>query len=387
MKHTILLLPLLATACYRPSDDYHVHIYGAGTDLDSILPEPQPMGGMIEYARFRFHGTNLGLGLTGLYGDSPRADGTSVAVGYAYLGYPADTGFDRNSTFLSPGPPIEPGEDACTTRLTITGYFSFMEYVDVGDHIALTDGDGGQIVLERDPSAHNRPAGESWYAGYGGRLLPIIQDHEHLPDTWRSGASYTLSFPGTIAPPDSTIGTIPYPLQGHQLKFPPDLEELALDGESIKAPTGNELRFDGPFDKPVELTWTPSQGQEPVTVVIRYLGWGDEGSCDCNLGCGSGFTCRDGLCIGDEGAGWRVLGELACTVTDDGSFTMAPELLETLNYYVDEDDLAGRLMAVARMSEDTVEVQDALTYNGKRVSVTPVRTRIADIVWTRLRTP
>jgi hypothetical protein len=32
-------------------------------------------------------------------------------------------------------------------------------------------------------------------------------------------------------------------------------------------------------------------------------------------------------------------------------------------------------------------VADALTYNGKRVVVTPVRTRLADIAWTRLEAP
>ncbi len=381
------LVCLLSSACYRPSDSYDVHVYGAGTDLDAILPAPEPMGGMIEYARWRFHGTNLGLGLTGLFGDAPRADGSSVTMGYAYLAYPADIGFDRNSSFLSPGPPIEAGQDACTTRLTISGYFSFMEYVDVGDHIALTDASGGRIVLERDPSAHIRPAGESWYAGYGGRLHPVIQDHELLDDTWRSGGTYTLSFPGTVAPPDTTIGSIPYPLRGHELSFPADIEGLTVGGEAVKAPGADELRFEGPWQQPMDIAWTSSQGQEPLTVVIRYLGWGDEGSCDCNSACAPGFTCRDGLCVGEEGAGWRVLGELACTVSDDGAFTVTPSMLDTLNHYTDGNELAGTVMAVARQSEGTVEVADALTFNGKRVSITPVRTRISDIVWTRLRAP
>lgn len=384
----LLILSILATACYRPSDGYDVHIYGAGTDLDAIEPAPQPMGGMIEYARFQFEGFNLGHGLTGLYGDSPRADGTSATVGYAYFGYPADVGFDRNSSFLSPGPPLLEGEDACTTRLTISGYFSFVEYVDVGDHIALTDADGGRIVLERDPSAHNRPAGESWYAGYGGRLMPAVTDHELLPDTWRSDADYTVSFPGSVAPPDSTIGTIPYPLLAPGLHFPSALQDLALDGQPVRAPASDEqLRYTGPWAGPMELTWTPASSPEPLTVVLRYLGWGDEGACDCNNVCGPGFTCKDGLCVGDEGSGWHVLGELACTVADDGSFSITPAMLATLDGNTNAGERAGVVLAMARLSEGSVEVDDVLTYNGKRVSITPVRTRVADVVWTRLSMP
>ena len=68
--------------CFRPSDTYDVHLWGEGTELDEVLPDPEPMGGQIEYARMRMWGTNLGHGLTGLYGDSPRADGTSITVGY-----------------------------------------------------------------------------------------------------------------------------------------------------------------------------------------------------------------------------------------------------------------------------------------------------------------
>ncbi|MFH1465594.1 MAG: hypothetical protein ABIO70_14500 [Pseudomonadota bacterium] len=386
MRH-LLLFSLLASACYRPSDPYDVHLYGSGTDLDSVLPAPAPMGGMIEYARFRFWGTNLGLGLTGLYGDAPRADGTGVTLGYAYLGYPLDTGFDRNSSFLSPGPPLVDGQDACFTRTTISGYFSFMEYVDVGDHIALTDADGGRIVLERDPSTHHRPAGESWYAGYGGRLMPVVQENELLPDTWRSDAAYTLSFPGTVAPPDSTLGVVPYPLTGAQVQFPADLEDFALGGQLIRKPGSTDVHLPGPWTDPVELTWTPSQSGQPVTVVLRYLGWGDEGSCDCNTPCGAGFSCLDGLCVGTEGAGWHVLGELACTVVDDGSFTLKPAWLQTLERATDPDARAGYVLAVARISEGTVEVADALTYNGKRVTISPVRTRVSDILWTRLEAP
>jgi len=381
-------LPLLTMACYRPSDSYDVHVYGSGTDLDAIQPVPEPMGGMIEYARFQFHGSNLGHGLTGLYGDSPRADGTSAAVGYAYFGYPADVGFDRNSSFLSPAPPLQDGADACTTRLTISGYFSFTEYVDVGDHISLTDASGGRVLLERDPSAHHRPAGESWYAGYGGRLMPVVQDHEYLPDTWRSGADYNVGFPGTVPPPDSTIGAIPYPLEAAPLRFPTELSDLAIDGVSVQAPSsGEDLRYPGPWQGPVELSWTPAPSPEPLTVVLRYLGWGDEGACDCNTTCGPGFTCREGLCVGDEGSGWHVLGELACTVADDGSFTLSPDMLATLDVNIDSNERAGVVLAMSRMSEGSLTVPDVLTFNGKKVSITPVRTRVSDIVWTRLSTP
>ena len=61
-------------ACTRPSDEYNVHIYGAATDLDTIEAAPEAMGGQIEYARYRFWGSNRSW-TDGPMGDEPRSTG------------------------------------------------------------------------------------------------------------------------------------------------------------------------------------------------------------------------------------------------------------------------------------------------------------------------
>ena len=380
------MLFLLATACLRPTDDYTVQLVGRGAELDNVLPAPEPFGGAIEYGRFRIWGHNIGLGITGLYGDSPRVDGTSFTLGSASFGYPPDESYDRTSAILMPGPP-SPG--SCVTRIGAPGWAGAAEYVDVGDHVAFSRGDGSRIVLERSPSIHPRPSGESWYASYGENLRPVVIDHELLPETWLSGESVELTFPGTIAPPESTLGSIPYPLQDADVMFPTALDGLQIDGEDVRPPehdwyyaVDDPVRFAGPWSAPSTLTWEPAG--EPLTVQLRLLGWGVEEDCLCSADCEAGFTCEDGGCVGDDGSQWNVLGSVTCTVEDTGEWTMTPEMLQSLKDNTRPFEVAGAVLVVARSSEGSVDVPDVLSWNGGRVPISPVRTRLVDLVATRV---
>ncbi|MBT3224477.1 MAG: hypothetical protein HN348_35870, partial [Proteobacteria bacterium] len=308
---------------------------------------------------------------------------------------------DRNSTFVNPGPRVV-GEDMCITRVRNVGWISAAEYVDVGDHIAFIANDGNRLLLERDPSAHHVSAGESWYSAYGNSLQPVVQNHKKLYDTWRSGESWGIHFPGTILPPSSTMGSIPYPLTGAAMRFPGDIDGLTINGEEVRPPhhgydddgiwQGDEyeddVRFAGPFDgRDMVLHWKPSPLGDPLTVSLRYLGQGEEGACDCNTDCGPGFSCRQSQCVGDEGATYDLVGEVTCTVADDGEFLFASQNMDTLNQWVDHSKVFGSIVVVSRMVEDTIDVPDALTHNGKRVSISPVRTRAIDAIVTRLEWP
>jgi len=388
----LALLLLLPTGCIRETSSYDVHLYGDGTWFDEVEPAPEPMGGAIEVARYRLWGTNLGHGITTFFGDQPRADGTSFTIGFAEFGYPADPAYDRTSVFLSPGPASAPTEDACLTRVGVARAPLISEYVDVGDKIVL-EGEGRRFVLPRDPTIHTRPAGEAWYVGYGGSLGPVVMDHPLLDDTWANDVDWSLSFPGTLQPPEATFGAIPYPAQG-AVTFPPDVEDLTVNDEEVVPPgTGRqaEVRFAGPWDDRTVLRWTPSASGDSLTVTVRYLGWGVETACDCSTDCGEGFVCEDGWCAGEEGAGWNVLGEVTCTVEDDGEFALEASHLERLDLFSDPRDpdygVGGVVLMVSRMAEGTLTVDDVHTWNGKRVPVTPVRTRVIDTVVTRLEMP
>jgi hypothetical protein len=401
-KLSAFALVILATGCVRPSDSYEVALYGDGTPIDDILPEPEPMGGVIEYARLRIWGSNLGLGLVGPYSDQPRADGTSLVTGAAMFGYPADRAFDRNSTILSPGPPAGPNEDACIVRFDLGLSPGVSEYVDVGDRVAFTAADGTEIPLHRDPPRFPDPAGAAWYVGYGGLLGAVIQDHALLPDTWRNSQTMSVGFPGGFPPETSTVGAIPMPLTTATVRFPEEVADLLIDDTPLRPPhhgyndagvwVGDDaedpVRFKGPWRSPLSLAWTPGESGESLTVVVRILGIGGEGDCSCAEDCGAGFSCDNwGTCVPDEGSGWVSLGEVACTVADDGEFSLTPEHMAPLLDAVPGWERAGAAMAVGRINEATVDVPDVRTAAGRRVTITPVRTRISDLTWTRLEAP
>ena len=124
----MLTLLMLLVACDRPTDEYPVRLHGAGTQLEDIQSAPSAMSGRVEIVRFRLWGSNLGYGLTGVFGDSPRADGMGFVMGAAHFGYPAVTAYDRTSAFLSPGPATT---DTCVVRGP-TPDAGPVEYVDVG---------------------------------------------------------------------------------------------------------------------------------------------------------------------------------------------------------------------------------------------------------------
>ncbi|MGB0639116.1 MAG: hypothetical protein ACPGTU_07290 [Myxococcota bacterium] len=391
-----MLIVLMMFSCIRPSDPYDVILHGEGTQLDQMEAPPAAMGGRIELARYTLAGTNLGYGVTGLFGDAPRADGKQFVVGSASFGYPSVTMFDRESAFLSPGPTAV---DTCVVRPPAQGTGGPSEYVDVGDAVLFSTSGRNTVILERDPASHPRPAGESWYVGYGDVLMPMIEDHPDLPDTWKPGASWSVTFPGTVPPAEATFGAIPYPLTDTLVHLPPTLDDFAIAGAPIRSPnhgynragewTGedDDVRFTGPFVTPMGLTWTPSRSLGNITLVVRLHGEGVEGVCDCTAECDEGFSCLDGTCVGNDGATWNVLAEVACTVADDGEYEIQPEQLAGVWTQVEWGDVAGATLSIARMNEGTTFVPDVLTWNGKRVGISPVRVRATDILVTRLEVP
>jgi len=386
---------LLAMGCIRPSDEYDVHVHSLGIPLDQLQGPPEPMGGRIELARYQLLGTNLGHGVTGIFSDAPRMDGTQFAIGAATFGTPRDAGFDRNSAFVQPGPRSPTGRDSCVIRVGTSDSQGFSEYVDVGDQVLFEGSEGASYRLRRDPIYHPRPGGESWYVGYGGNLQPVVESHEAYAGNWKSNGEFQVSFPGTVAPEESTVGAVPYPMLSASFVFPPSVEGLKIGDVEVRAPVHTEgsdddVRFEGPWAGPMTLQWNQSGARTPLTVTLRYLGQGVEGDCTCSDDCGAGFDCEvdtggAGVCVGQDGAGWDVQGEITCTVADDGEFSLSASDLAPLDAQVQGEHA---VLMVSRMVETRVEdVHDVRTSNGKRIPFAPLRVRVSDTVVTRLTTP
>ena len=372
---------ILMTGCGRPSADYDVSVVGDGTSLDDIVGGVTPMGGVVEYTRMRFAGENLGHGLTGLFSDATHVDGSSLVFGSAQFGYPPNPTFDRTSSLLTPAAPGENGTARCITIPGARTAPGPVEYVDVGDKITLT-GEQFHTTLDRDPAFYPRPAGESWYVGYGNRLMPVLTNHPVLPNNWKSEEAITLNYPGALPPDSATIGAIPYPGQA-SMRLPPALEGLEINSTPVVDTTAH--RFQGPWTSPVELVWTPHADPSPLNLSLRLIAKGVEGPCDCAEDCGDGFACEEGQCAGVDGASWNQLGEVVCHVPDTGSFSLTAAHLNPLLQWTGPPD--GAILSIARMREAQFNITPVLTFNQRRVDISPIRVRTTDVIYTRLEVP
>ena len=363
-------------ACGRPSSSYEVDVHGNGVTLDAIQNAATPMGGYIEYSRFRLWGSYLGHGFTGLYGDTPYVSGTQFTLGISAFSYPPHPSFDRVSSLITGGPAQE---DDCYTLLTGRVEPYSVEYVDVGDHILLQSNDVS-VKLARDPVIYPNPAGEIWYVGYGAALLPVLQNYPHAKDTWPTEKTdLAVSFPGTLPPSDTMVGAIPYPTTG-TLPIP-----AAVTGVHINDVEVNEASttFAGPWNEPMTIKWQPAS--HPLTVSVRALAQGEaQGSCSCDADCGSsGLVCKESQCLAAQGSSDAQIAEMVCTLSDDGEFTFSPDMMTTL---VDGSPQAvGYLLVISRIGESQIaDPPDVLSHNGRRLKNAPIRTRGIDAIITRL---
>jgi hypothetical protein len=376
-----MIFSLMLLACNRPTSSYEVNLHGEGTSLDEIHGPATPMSGYVEYARFRLWGKSIGHGFTSLYGDTPYASGTSLILGIGNAAYPPDPSFDHVSPLITMGPKEE---GTCFTKIGGRSEPWSTEYIDLGDHIALTS-ETVSARLERDPTLYPDPAGETWYIGYGNALLPVLTDYPHRQDNWPQLASeLQVSFSGTLPPKETMVGAIPYPASG-TLSIPPAISSPAINGVDLEA---TSTSFDGPWESPLTVSWLPSTPSAPLILSIRAVGQGDaQGSCTCDADCGTGMGCLNNQCYSLQGSSDAQLGELVCTLQDNGSFSITPDMIAPL-LEATQINTSGYLLVLARATEGTInELPDTLSYNGRRIPTAPMRTRGIDAIITRLEGP
>ena len=132
------------------------------------------------------------------------------------------------------------------------------------------------------------------------------------------------------------------------------------------------------------MTWTPHSDKRDLVLNLRLLGSGIENSCACEDDCGAGFSCEEGVCVGDDGATWNQLGEIVCHLEDDGLFELTPSHVSPILEWMGSSTAAGAILGIGRMEQSTFNTHAVLTNNGRRVSINPIRIRTTDIVFTRV---
>ena len=225
----VLLFGLLS--CSRPSAVYDVGILGEGSTIADVQSPPQEKSGLVGICRYRIFGSELGLGFTGMYADIPDSSGTSFVMGQGIFAYPPDESFDRISTMITTGPTKM---DSCMKIVSSRVEPSSVEYIDVGDAIVLQNEDIF-VSLPREPKTYPRPAGESWFVGYGYELLPVLENYTHKSDTWsEEPQDVQLSFMGGLPPKEATVGAIPFPFES-TIQLPESLQDVKINDQKLDA--------------------------------------------------------------------------------------------------------------------------------------------------------
>ena len=278
-------------SCSRPSAVYEVGVFGEGSTIADVQSPPQEKSGLVEFGRYRIFGSELGLGFTGMYADIPDSSGTSFVMGQGVFAYPPDESFDRISTMVTTGP-IK--LDSCMTIVSSRVEPSSVEYVDVGDSIVLQN-DDIFVSLPREPKTYPRPAGESWFVGYGYELLPMLKNYTHKSDTWsEEPQELQLSFMGGLPPKEATVGAIPFPYQS-SIQLPESLMGLKINDQNLDE---SSTTFVVEEDGDLHLNWGTVSQSSPITISLRALGRGETvGNCTCDDDCGTGMICSEKSCF------------------------------------------------------------------------------------------
>jgi len=97
--------------------------------------------------------------------------------------------------------------------------------------------------------------------------------------------------------------------------------------------------------------------------------------------CGSDGLCRhDGGGRGPDGQ----IGDLICTATDDGQFTLEAEAVNDLLAQVGAENVHGAMLSVSRITEELITVPMVRNQVGNQDNINPVRFRAAQVQFGRV---
>jgi hypothetical protein len=155
-----------------------------------------------------------------------------------------------------------------------------------------------------------------------------------------------------------------------------------IDSDHPQGPNGTDPLIDElPADE-----WDPalSDGCDESGCMLNGVWVGPDP--DCSRHSYRTASCDVDHCVSDGGgrSPEEHLGELICTATDDGSFTVPADQIQRLMDGLAGDDVSGALLSVSRVNEALVTVPLARDQIGNEDNINPIRLRLAEVQYGRV---
>lgn len=389
----------------------------AGNSPETLTSPSENLGGVVEVARVRFAGDRLSTRLLG--DDAARlGDGQTLVVGAAGFAYPLSHVPQDAYAALPTGPSLRTGETfRCVIQSGPTKSPGDLPgvRVDVGSAVKLEGGKGAlTLTLPRTNAVLAGTYAQSlrYY-----QLEPARTSADGWTEiNWSNGTTLSTSMGGAALPSQRDYASLPLlAVADETLSLPLPLEGVNIGGRPVQLPTrdpvtGEVLESPPRFTLPTGeatllITWQPPTKPETLTLVLEYFGAG-VGRCPKDCGdaseccqtdeqCGIGETCEalqgDGslACFAEEGT--ERLGALICTAEDSGTLALPGSRVDELNAQLSLSNalskVRGAVLRIGRSVRVESPIQDVMTQDGTRHSLSPIQIRASDVVLTRFVPP
>ncbi len=266
----VALFGLLSVACGRDNSSEDFRLAGAGLDPETIGPEPELHGGLVEYNWVNFAGAGLPLSVLGLASFTEAGpDLSSFAPPYAAVtgfGYVFERDEPAPDTLFGSWSPPPNVVGSCYTNYDPRSFISSL--VDVGSEIRFRAEEADTYYrIGRRPALYG-PNAESVFPVYFAfetwrnealyyKVFPDgsdeLSDHREELAFGRNfphGELVQISFPGALPPEEASFGSIPAPLsaagENDVMRLPNRSDGVVLQwaGPSYDA-LGNLAKADG----------------------------------------------------------------------------------------------------------------------------------------------
>ncbi len=320
---------LLFSSCGYNTGEAGVKPVGVGYDPGELFPGPEPRGGLVDAVLMQLKGTNLDLGVTGLFNSNGSftqhgSEPFESVLSFAYFFSPAINAADEWQ-FVSPkGPDLN---EACFIQINNRGPLGAFTTVDVGDRLTFSNNaedpsDLTRLELLRDPQSY--PLNTTSVSITYSALDIFNPGFPGYPSNWAFGEEVAMHFDGGLPPDGTPIASIPRPSDAADARAdkeagdptlwsPQDLTGVRVSNrESVDNHVAESLPMvyapDAPLpyplanDRVVHVSWdAPPEAERlsQVTMTLKLLGADEPYQTDADDFCVPAAAPEESV-VGDE---------------------------------------------------------------------------------------